>query len=359
MNQNLSTISNSATSRPDFVAELRRLKDDGLEFQDCIEVFGENENNQFVLAAREFHHKDGVLEIDDTTVVSESEDNGAYVMSWVWVDGSDLSTLMVSKACEAFRRYEDLLAQVRKGGTAQGTARTAAKKEYAQALVELQPLGEWTLNQARSVLDKVRDANLLPSGYLMRMNEEGKLFLAGNVNTPCDVSLFVTKEGANEADPDQISFEVRVFVDGPRAFVPFTVGNRYAFQGTKVDIFPDGSPRAEAETYEELAEEVVSALREAIASFGTFAEQPSDCPVCGGRRERQSDLAGERPFNVCRVCGDRQQVENSDEAPLFRNFYSCPSCTHEWEDIWSATCDDDCPECGKRHISPVRSEDAA
>jgi len=27
---------------------------------------------------------------------------------------------------------------------------------------------------------------------------------------------------------------------------------------------------------------------------------------------------------------------------LFRNFYKCP-CGEEWEDVWSATCDDRCP----------------
>lgn len=335
MNQNLSTIGNSATSRPDFVAELKKLKEDGLEFQDCIEVFGENESNPFVLAAREYHHKDGELEVDSPSVVSESEDGGAYVMSWVWVDGSDLSALMVSKAQKAFKRYEDLLAQVRKGGTAHGAERAAALKDYKQALIELQPLGEWTLDQARGVLDEIRDANLLPPGYVMRMNEEGRQFVAGDINTPSDVSLFVTKEGADEADPNQISFEVRVFVDGPRAFVPFTVGSRYAFQGTKVNIFPEGSPRAKAETYQELAEDVISALQKAIISFEKFAEQPSDSPF------------------------DHLQAESREDTPLFRNLYKCPSCAHEWEDVWSATCDDDCPKCGMRHISPVRSEDAA
>ena len=31
---------------------------------------------------------------------------------------------------------------------------------------------------------------------------------------------------------------------------------------------------------------------------------------------------------------------------LFRNFYRCANCGHEWEDVWSAMCDDDCPHCG-------------
>lgn len=32
-------------------------------------------------------------------------------------------------------------------------------------------------------------------------------------------------------------------------------------------------------------------------------------------------------------------------------------CRHEWSDQWSAICDDDCPKCGARHVSPYESED--
>jgi DNA-directed RNA polymerase subunit RPC12/RpoP len=42
---------------------------------------------------------------------------------------------------------------------------------------------------------------------------------------------------------------------------------------------------------------------------------------------------------------------------LFRNFYRCASCGNTWRDVWSATCDDDCPHCGARHMSPYKSED--
>ena len=41
----------------------------------------------------------------------------------------------------------------------------------------------------------------------------------------------------------------------------------------------------------------------------------------------------------------------------FRNFYRCARCEHEWSDEWTATCDDDCPACGARHMSPYKSED--
>jgi hypothetical protein len=44
---------------------------------------------------------------------------------------------------------------------------------------------------------------------------------------------------------------------------------------------------------------------------------------------------------------------------LFRNCYRCPTCGGEWTDVWPAQCDDDCPLCGARHISPYKSEDAA
>jgi predicted nucleic acid-binding Zn-ribbon protein len=41
----------------------------------------------------------------------------------------------------------------------------------------------------------------------------------------------------------------------------------------------------------------------------------------------------------------------------FRNYYRCERCGHEWTDEWSATCDDDCPKCGARHMSPLDSDD--
>ena len=41
----------------------------------------------------------------------------------------------------------------------------------------------------------------------------------------------------------------------------------------------------------------------------------------------------------------------------FRNYYKCERCGSHWADEWSATCDDDCPRCGARHMSPYESED--
>ena len=41
----------------------------------------------------------------------------------------------------------------------------------------------------------------------------------------------------------------------------------------------------------------------------------------------------------------------------FLNFYRCERCGRRWTDEWSCMCDDDCPHCGARHMTPTRSED--
>src|SRR5262249_24802683 len=40
-----------------------------------------------------------------------------------------------------------------------------------------------------------------------------------------------------------------------------------------------------------------------------------------------------------------------------RNHYECDRCGEDWTDEWSCMCDDDCPECGARHMSPYDSDD--
>lgn len=41
----------------------------------------------------------------------------------------------------------------------------------------------------------------------------------------------------------------------------------------------------------------------------------------------------------------------------FRNYYLCDRCDSTWEDEWSCMCDDDCPHCGARHMTPFKSHD--
>jgi len=40
--------------------------------------------------AHDNHNNDGHLEVDDTAIVSVSEDGGAYVEAWIWVSNDDL-----------------------------------------------------------------------------------------------------------------------------------------------------------------------------------------------------------------------------------------------------------------------------
>jgi hypothetical protein len=41
----------------------------------------------------------------------------------------------------------------------------------------------------------------------------------------------------------------------------------------------------------------------------------------------------------------------------FRNRYQCDRCQFAWHDEWSCMCDDDCPACGARHMSPYDTDD--
>src|SRR4051794_4837808 len=41
----------------------------------------------------------------------------------------------------------------------------------------------------------------------------------------------------------------------------------------------------------------------------------------------------------------------------FLNHYTCGRCKKGWTDAWSCMCNDDCPYCGARHMSPDESDD--
>jgi len=50
-------------------------------------------------------------------------------------------------------------------------------------------------------------------------------------------------------------------------------------------------------------------------------------------------------------------AENDKEPIRFRNHYKCPRCGEEWSDEWSCACNDACPKCGMKDITPTHSED--
>jgi hypothetical protein len=41
----------------------------------------------------------------------------------------------------------------------------------------------------------------------------------------------------------------------------------------------------------------------------------------------------------------------------YRNYYICERCDSKWTDEWSCMCDDDCRQCGARHMSPYNCDD--
>lgn len=41
----------------------------------------------------------------------------------------------------------------------------------------------------------------------------------------------------------------------------------------------------------------------------------------------------------------------------FLNSYKCARCKRRWTDEWSCMCDDECPHCGSRDMTPSDSED--
>ena len=60
-------------------------------FGECVERHCAADDNPYVAAARAMIGVDDEHEIDDKTVVSES-DEGAWVMNWVWIPKSDIES---------------------------------------------------------------------------------------------------------------------------------------------------------------------------------------------------------------------------------------------------------------------------
>lgn len=64
------------------------------------------------------------------------------------------------------------------------------------------------------------------------------------------------------------------------------------------------------------------------------------------------------------VCFDEPAIDGarkyllSDPEPqrLWLNEYTCPDCGEHWENEYDCQVDDECPECGCRHITPESSE---
>jgi hypothetical protein len=81
--------SNCGTLQPlegDDISELcDSLNHHGLDFSAIVPMFAELAQHSPYVAAAQRMAKDGEIEVDNPAVVSKGDDDGAYVMAWMWV----------------------------------------------------------------------------------------------------------------------------------------------------------------------------------------------------------------------------------------------------------------------------------
>jgi hypothetical protein len=61
------------------------LNQHGLDFSAIVPMFAELAQHSPYVAAAQRMAKDGEIEVDNPAVVSKGDDDGAYVMAWMWV----------------------------------------------------------------------------------------------------------------------------------------------------------------------------------------------------------------------------------------------------------------------------------
>ena len=75
----------------DVMQALRETHD--FKFPDAMRFFAERQNavaKQYAAYAHANRNDEGNIEVDATAIASISEDRGAYVLAWLWVDQSDV-----------------------------------------------------------------------------------------------------------------------------------------------------------------------------------------------------------------------------------------------------------------------------
>jgi hypothetical protein len=73
----------------------------------------------------------------------------------------------------------------------------------------------------------------------------------------------------------------------------------------------------------------------------------------------------ERNTGLLRRCAPRNDAEKGrfnftaleTRMAWFLNLYKCERCRRRWADEWSCMCDDTCPHCGARDMTPYESEE--
>jgi hypothetical protein len=116
------------------------------------------------------YHRDGELEIDDVAIVSEGDDNGAYVMSWRWVsfEGTPLD-----------KKYDEVSRLV-KAVRSVSTSAMDAPRTSRRALVSNRSLDELRSAKCCNFLEEVPED--LIDGFLASAEaskrKDGKSFVS-------------------------------------------------------------------------------------------------------------------------------------------------------------------------------------
>lgn len=81
-----------------------------------------------------------------------------------------------------------------------------------------------------------------------------------------DISAFISRSPGDELDPRQISVEIRIFLDTPRAILFVKQGVRLNFMAKTLFADPAADPLVYADNYPTLFEEVESRINQALNS---------------------------------------------------------------------------------------------
>lgn len=86
-------------------------------------------------------------------------------------------------------------------------------------------------------------------------------------------------------------------------------------------------------------------LAEALAGDDTELMSPED----------EADLIISQRRRATNDFGDDEELGEPEARRWWTNYYTCPRCGADWDDFYDSQPDDDCPNCGCRHVSPHES----
>lgn len=98
--EGINALCKQLRTEPEHTEVLVSMKDNGLEFGKCIAVFAAPHNDPYVTAARDLVDGEEDVEIDEFTVISDGDDGGVWVLSWLWVSDEEAGILPPAELLE-------------------------------------------------------------------------------------------------------------------------------------------------------------------------------------------------------------------------------------------------------------------